>query len=88
MNPFEQRPINMEDGFMDWATIYPKPYDKKTVDPYTKTRVILMNGIEAEAIVFKHQFHRNCQDNDLRRELALSRRIEQQQQKRVTGSNQ
>ncbi|NLP44740.1 MAG: hypothetical protein GX351_08960 [Peptococcaceae bacterium] len=83
MNPFEQRPINMEDGFMDWATIYPKPYDKKSVDPYTKTRVILMNGIEAEAIVFKHQFHRNCQDNDLRRELALSRRIEQQQQKRV-----
>jgi len=73
----------MEDGIMDWAAIYPKPYDKKTVDPYTKTRIILMNGIEAEAIVFKHQFHRNCQDNDLRRELALSRRIEQQQQKRI-----
>lgn len=83
MNPFEQKPINMEDGFMDWSTIYPKPYDKKAVDPYTKIRVILMNGIEAEAIVFKHQFHRNCQDNDLRRELALSRRIEQQQQKRI-----
>ena len=27
------------------------------------------------------QFHRMCQNNDLRRELALTRRIEQQQQK-------
>ena len=27
-----------------------QPYDKYTVDPYTRTRVILMNGIEAESI--------------------------------------
>ena len=46
-----------------------------------------MNGIEVEAATFSHQFHRNCNDNDLRRELALSRRIEQQQQKISTGSN-
>ena len=31
----------------------------------------------------KHQFSRNCTNNDLRRELALSRRVEQLQQKRV-----
>jgi len=42
-----------------------------------------MNGIEVEAATFSHQFHRNCNDNDLRRELALSRRIEQQQQKHI-----
>lgn len=83
MNPFEQKPIKMEDGIMDGATVYPKPYDKQTVDPYTKLRIILMNGIEVESVMFKHQFHRNCQDNDLRRELALSRRIEQQQQKHI-----
>ncbi|MGI6469305.1 MAG: hypothetical protein GXZ09_04135 [Syntrophomonadaceae bacterium] len=83
MNPFEQRPAKVDDGIMDWATLYPQPYDKQTVDPYTKIRVILMNGIEVEAAIFKHQFHRNCQNNDLRRELALSRRIEQQQQKRI-----
>ncbi|MGI6214053.1 MAG: hypothetical protein ACOYIQ_05860, partial [Christensenellales bacterium] len=59
------------------------PYDKQTVDPYTKLRIILMNGIEVESVIFKHQFHRNCQNNDVRRELALSRRIEQQQQKRI-----
>lgn len=83
MNPFEQKPIKLEDCIMDWSTIYPKPYDKQTVDPYTKVRIILMNGIEVESALFKHQFSRNCSNNDLRRELALSRRIEQQQQKHV-----
>jgi hypothetical protein len=83
MNPFKQKPMKVEDGIRDWASVYPKPYCKQTVDPYTRIRVILMNGIEVEAILFKHQFHRNCQNNDLRRELALTRRIEQQQQKRV-----
>lgn len=83
MNPFEQKPANIEDGIMNWSTIYPQPYNKQTVDPYTKIRIILMNGIEVESTLFKHQFHRNCQSNDLRRELALSRRIEQQQQKHI-----
>lgn len=83
MNPFNEKPLSVAEGIMDWATVYPKPYDKRTVDPYTKIRIILMNGIEIESIVFKHQFHRNCTDNDLRREIALSRRIEQQQQKHI-----
>lgn len=83
MNPFEQTPMKLEDGILDWKTIYPMPYNKQTVDPYTKIRIILMNGIEVESVLFKHQFHRNCQNNDLRRELALSRRVEQQQQKQI-----
>ncbi len=83
MNPFEQKPVAIKDTIMDWRTVYPTPYNKMTVDPYTKVRIILMNGIEVESIFFKHQFHRNCQNNDLRRELALSRRIEQQQQKHI-----
>jgi hypothetical protein len=53
MNPFEQQPMKVQDGIVDWATLYPKPYDKRTVDPYTKIRVILMNGIEVEAIIFQ-----------------------------------
>ena len=83
LNPFELKPMKVEDGISDWAGIYPKPYDKNAVDPYTRIRIILMNGIEVEQVFFKHQFHRNCPDNDLRRELALSRRVEQQQQKRI-----
>ena len=83
MNPFDQKAMPIKDTIMDWATMYPTPYNKMTVDPYTKLRIILMNGIEVEAVMFKHQFHRNCQNNDIRRELALSRRIEQQQQKHI-----
>jgi hypothetical protein len=83
LNPFEQRPAQVEDGIRDWAGVYPGPYDKNAVDPYTRLRIILMNGIEVEQVFFKHQFHRNCADNDLRRELALPRRVEQQQQKRI-----
>jgi len=82
-NPFDQQPMLLGDGIMDWEKIYPKPYSKQTVDPYTKTRVILMNGIEVESTLFLHQFHRNCTNNELRRDLAFLRRSEQQQQKRV-----
>ena len=82
-NPFEQKPKPVEEGIMDWKSIYPQPYSKQTVDPYTKVRIILMNGIEVEGAIFSHQFHRNCTNNDLRRELAMTRRVEQQQQKRI-----
>lgn len=83
MNPFEEKPISPEKTILDWEHLYPKPYDKNEADPYTKCRIILMNGIEVEAAMFGHNFHRNCPDNDLRRELAFVRRSEQQQQKRV-----
>lgn len=82
-NPFEEKPMLLGDAIMDWKTIYPQPYSKEEVDPYTKTRIILMNGIEAEAAMFSHQFHRNCNNNELRRDLAISRRIEQLQQKHI-----
>lgn len=82
-NPFNEKALKVKDTFMDWKQIYPKSYDPKEVSPYTKVRTILMNGTEYEAVWFKHQFHRHCVDNDIRRELALSRRIEQQQQKRI-----
>ncbi|MCL2024006.1 MAG: hypothetical protein FWG82_06525, partial [Oscillospiraceae bacterium] len=81
--PFEQKPMKCMDTIMDWKTVYPKPYSKADADPYTKIRIILMNGIECEAAAFSHQFHRHCTDNDLRRELAMMRRCEQLQQKHV-----
>lgn len=83
-NPFEEKPISIDKTYMDWAMIYPHPYDKETVNPYTKTRVILMNGTEFESQWFQRNFSRHCKDNELRRELALIRRCEQQQQKRIS----
>lgn len=83
MNPFQLKSEPLADQFMDWQKLYPKAYDKMAVDPYTRTRVILMNGTEYEAVKFSHQFHRHESNNDLRRELALTRRQEQQQQKKI-----
>ena len=74
LNPFELKPIKMLDAVMDWKTVYPKKYNKYEINPYTRIRAILMNGVEAEAAAFLHQFHRHCADNDLRRELAIDRK--------------
>ena len=84
-NPFDEKPMPLEKTFMDWQMMYPKPYNKETADPYTKTRIVLMNGTEFEAQWFSRNFSRHCPDNDLRRELAMLRRTEQQQQKRISN---
>lgn len=80
MNPFEQKPMKLNDTIMDWKKLYPKSFNKCDVNPYTKTRIILMNGTEFEANWFSHQFSRNCNNNDIRRSIATTRRIEKQQQ--------
>ena len=84
MNPFSERPCTIDKALQNWRQLYPRPYDKRTVDPYTKTRIILANGAEFEANWFSHQFSRHTDDNDLRRELALTRFIEKQQQQKLS----
>ncbi len=84
MNPFNEKPISIENALQNWQQMYPKPYDKREVDPYTKTRIILMNGTEFEANWFSHQLCRHTCDNDLRRDLALSRMVEKQQQLKIS----
>ena len=80
MNPFKEKPKSIEKSFQNWQQLYPKPYDKREVDPYTKCRIILMNGTEFEANWFSHQLARHTENNDLRREIALTREVEKQQQ--------
>ncbi len=84
-NPFEQKATTVEKGLETWNQIFVDPYDKDKTDPFTKLRVILMNGTEFEANWYSHQFSRHCHDNDLRREIATARRVEQQQQKKISG---
>ena len=60
MNPFEVKTKPADRYYMDWQKLYPRPYDKNEVDPYTRLRIILMNGTEYEANWFSHQFHRHC----------------------------
>ncbi|MBQ1942427.1 MAG: hypothetical protein II368_02125 [Clostridia bacterium] len=84
MNPFNEKGGSIEKSLQNWQQLYPKPYNKRDVDPYTKTRVILMNGTEFEANWFSHQMARHIEDPDLKRELALTRMVEKQQQLKIS----
>ena len=84
MNPFNEKPIKLCDSLENWRTQYPRQYNPREVDPYTKTRIILMNGTEFEANWFSHNFQRHTDNMDLRRELALTRNIEKQQQLKIS----
>jgi hypothetical protein len=48
----------------------PAPYNKHQVDAYTRTRVILMNGIENGAWNFAHHFSRSTDDPAIKSLLA------------------
>jgi len=82
-NPLEEKGIPIEQQLRNWSELNVQPYDKREVDPYTRCRIIVMNGIEVEAQFFSHQFNRNTDVQEVKEALALSRRIEQQQQKAV-----
>ena len=82
-NPLKEKGMPIEKQIRSWSDLNVKPYDKKQVHPYTRTRVILMNGIEVEGAIFSHQFARHTDDMELKKKLAMARRVEQQQQKAV-----
>lgn len=82
-NPFKERGIAADKQLRNWQELNVKPYDKNEAHPYTKARIILMNGVEVEGAIFSHQFARNCNDPELKKQLALTRRVEQQQQKTI-----
>lgn len=83
-NPFNEKAKSVDACYMNWKDLSPKPYNKREIDPFTRVRCILMNGTEYEAVWSKHHFHRHCNNNDIRREVAMVRRSEQQQQKLIS----
>src|SRR5215213_6625738 len=82
-NPLEERGIPIDQQLRTWRELDVDPYDKREVDPYTRCRIIAMNGIEVESIIFSHQFNRNTDIPEIKQKLAMSRRVEQQQQKAI-----
>lgn len=68
-----------------WKEMAGLPYSKLDVDAFTRIRVILMNGIESEALRFSHVFSRA--HGQLREQLARIRRVEQHQQTMVNWLN-
>ncbi|HEX2117419.1 MAG TPA: hypothetical protein VHM01_23695 [Alphaproteobacteria bacterium] len=82
-NPLAERGIPLERQLRSWSELNVEPYRTDAVHPYTRCRVILMNGVEVESAMFSHQFARHTPDVKLKQDLARVRRVEQQQQKAV-----
>src|SRR3954452_16399895 len=80
-NPLEQKGVPLDAQFRDWRELNVEPVDIEGGDPYTRCRIVVMNGIEVESIMFSHQFARHTDNPEVKRALALSRRAEQMQQK-------
>src|SRR4051812_50108461 len=80
-NPLEQTGVPVDEQFRSWRELNVEPVDIEAGDPYTRCRIVVMNGIEVESIMFSHQFARHTDNPEIKRALALSRRSEQIQQK-------
>ncbi len=84
MNPLKEKTKDVDKNYLTFEKLYPKPYNKKTTSPYTKTRVILLNGTEYESVWFLHQFARHCSNDEIKQAIATVRMQEQQQQKLIS----
>ena len=85
LNLLKDKGVPLEKQRFTWKELVQPPYSKLDDDAFTRVRVILMNGIESEALRFGHACAR--MNSDLQRALARVRRIEQHQQTLVNWLN-
>lgn len=85
--PFELDGIPVEDQPMAWTGIVNEPYNKLRVDAHTRTRIILMNGIENNSVLSSHAIHRFMPDPEIKRQLAAIRRADSQHQQVINWLN-
>ncbi|MBF0391715.1 MAG: hypothetical protein HQL38_03435 [Alphaproteobacteria bacterium] len=83
-NPLTEKGIPLDRQLRDWSELNIEPYRLDDVHPYTRTRIITMNGVEVAQIMFSHNMARHTVDVGLKKQLARTRRIEAQQQKAVS----
>ncbi len=81
----KDRGTPIEQQRFTWKELVQPTYSKLDDDAFTRVRVILMNGLEAEALRFGHACGR--MNRELQLELARIRRIEQHQQTMVNWLN-
>jgi hypothetical protein len=82
---FKTRGTPLERQVFTWRDLVQPPYSKLDDDAFTRVRVILMNGIESEALRFSHSCAR--MNAELQEALARVRRVEQHQQTLVNWLN-
>src|SRR3954469_8526452 len=77
--------VPLDKQIFTWREMAGPPYSKLNDDAFTRVRVILMNGIESEALRFSHACAR--MNGALQGPLARVRRVEQHQQTLVNWLN-
>lgn len=83
LNLFEDKGCPLEKQRFTWKELVQPPISKLDDDAFTRVRVILMNGIEMEAIRFSHGCAR--MNKELQLPLAQLRIVEQHQATMVNG---
>jgi hypothetical protein len=85
LNLLQTKGVPLAQQRFTWKELVQPPYSKLDDDAFTRVRVILMNGIESEALRFSHACAR--MNGALQSALAQVRRIEQHQQTLVNWLN-
>ena len=78
INLFQDKGTPLERQCFTWKDLVQKPISKLNDDAFTRIRVVLMNGIESEALRFGHACAR--MNKALQVPLARVRRVEQHQE--------
>jgi hypothetical protein len=81
VNLFDSRGVSLDKQRFTWRDMVQQPISKLDDDAFTRVRIILMNGLEVEALRFQHLCAR--MNKDLQVSLAKVRRVEQHQQTMV-----
>ena len=85
LNLLKETGVPLAQQRFTWKELVQPPLSKLDDDAFTRVRVILMNGIESEALRFSHACAR--MNRDLQLALAQVRRVEQHQQTLVNWLN-
>lgn len=78
---FRERGVPLDRQQLSWREMVGTPISKLDDDAFSRVRIVLMNGIESDAVRFKHLAARF--DHDLRLPLAQVRRADHHQQTAV-----
>lgn len=78
----KEKGIPLDKQKFTWRELVQTPTSKLDDDAFTRVRIILMNGLESEALRFSHATAR-MMNGDMRLPLAQVRRVEQHQQTMV-----
>jgi len=80
LNPWQERGIPLDQQYRSFKERSHKPFSKCDVEAYTRSRVILMNGVENECWAWSHTFARMTGNREIKALLARTRMVDQQQQ--------